>query len=73
MADRDIPSRVMLIAPMDATVVVKLRTAGAVILGQTNMPDFADSDTTRTVISVCQRLAFPQKRYRSEIVVKKRP
>src|SRR3984893_6490308 len=37
-----------LIAPRDATVVVKLRAAGAVILGQTNMPDFADSDTTRS-------------------------
>jgi amidase len=37
-----------LIAPKDATVVAKLRAAGAVILGQTNMPDFADSDTTRS-------------------------
>ncbi|MGA7854688.1 MAG: amidase [Candidatus Acidiferrales bacterium] len=37
-----------LIAPKDATVVTKLRAAGAVILGQTNMPDFADSDTTRS-------------------------
>src|SRR6202789_376891 len=37
-----------LIAPRDATVVAKLRAAGAVILGQTNMPDFADSDTTRS-------------------------
>jgi amidase len=37
-----------LIAPEDATVVVKLRAAGAVILGQTNMPDFAASDTTRS-------------------------
>ncbi len=33
-----------LIAPMDATVVVKLRAAGVVILAQTNMPDFASSD-----------------------------
>ena len=33
-----------LIAPRDATVVAKLRAAGAVILGQTNMPDFAASD-----------------------------
>ncbi|HEX3747345.1 MAG TPA: amidase [Bryobacteraceae bacterium] len=37
-----------LIAPADATIVVKLRAAGAVILGQTNMPDFAASDTTRS-------------------------
>jgi len=37
-----------LIAPMDAPVVAKLREAGAVILGQTNMPDFAASDTTRS-------------------------
>src|SRR6202041_1696871 len=37
-----------LIAPADATVVTRLRAAGAVILGQTNMPDFADSDTTRS-------------------------
>ncbi|MGA9482394.1 MAG: amidase [Candidatus Acidiferrales bacterium] len=37
-----------LIAPKDATIVAKLRAAGAVILGQTNMPDFADSDTTRS-------------------------
>ena len=36
------------IAPADATVVVKLRAAGAVILGQSNMPDFAGSDTTRS-------------------------
>jgi amidase len=35
-----------LVAPMDATIVSKLRLAGAVILGQTNMPDFAASDTT---------------------------
>jgi Asp-tRNA(Asn)/Glu-tRNA(Gln) amidotransferase A subunit family amidase len=37
-----------LVAPMDATVVAKLRAAGAVILGHTNMPDFAASDTTRS-------------------------
>jgi amidase len=37
-----------LIAPKDATVVAKLRAAGAVILGQTNMPDFAASDTGRS-------------------------
>ena len=33
-----------LIAPRDAPVVAKLRAAGAIILGQTNMPDFAASD-----------------------------
>jgi amidase len=32
-------------APIDAPVVARLRGAGAVILGQTNMPDFAASDT----------------------------
>jgi Asp-tRNA(Asn)/Glu-tRNA(Gln) amidotransferase A subunit family amidase len=36
------------IAPKDATVVAKLRAAGAIILGQTNMPDFAASDTNRS-------------------------
>jgi Asp-tRNA(Asn)/Glu-tRNA(Gln) amidotransferase A subunit family amidase len=35
-----------LVAPSDATIVSKLRAAGAIILGQTNMPDFAASDTT---------------------------
>jgi Asp-tRNA(Asn)/Glu-tRNA(Gln) amidotransferase A subunit family amidase len=34
-----------LIAPTDATIVAKLKAAGVVILGQTNMPDFAASDT----------------------------
>jgi amidase len=37
-----------LIAPEDATIIRKLRAAGAVILGQTNMPDFAASDTNRS-------------------------
>jgi amidase len=37
-----------LIAPKDATVVTKLRAAGAIILGQTNMPDFAAGNTTRS-------------------------
>jgi amidase len=35
-------------APKDATIVAKLRAAGAIILGQTNMPDFAASDTNRS-------------------------
>lgn len=35
----------VLIAPHSALVVTRLRAAGAVILGQTNMPDFAASDT----------------------------
>jgi amidase len=34
-----------LIAPQDAPVAAKLRAAGVVILAQTNMPDFAGSDT----------------------------
>ncbi len=37
-----------LVAPKDATIVAKLREAGAVILGHTNMPDFAASDTNRS-------------------------
>lgn len=37
-----------LIAPRDATIVGKLRAAGAIIIGVTNMPDFAASDTTRS-------------------------
>jgi Asp-tRNA(Asn)/Glu-tRNA(Gln) amidotransferase A subunit family amidase len=37
-----------LVAPKDATIVAKLRAAGVVILGQTNMPDFAASDTNRS-------------------------
>ncbi len=37
-----------LIAPRDATIVTRLRGAGAIILGHTNMPDFAASDTNRS-------------------------
>jgi amidase len=37
-----------LIAPRDATIVAKLRAAGAILIGITNMPDFAASDTTRS-------------------------
>ena len=36
------------IADKDATVIAKLRAAGAVIIGVTNMPDFAGSFTTRS-------------------------
>lgn len=37
-----------LVAPRDALVVQRLKEAGAVLLGQTNMPDFAYSDTTNS-------------------------
>ena len=37
-----------LVAPKDATIVAKLKAAGAVIMGHTNMPDFAASDTNRS-------------------------
>src|SRR5579871_1995931 len=36
-----------LFAPKDAPVVAKLRAAGAIIIGHTNMPDFANSDESR--------------------------
>jgi amidase len=37
-----------LIAPKNATIINKLHAAGAIIIGQTNMPDFAASDTNRS-------------------------
>ena len=37
-----------LIAPKDATIVARLRAAGAILIGHTNMPDFAGSDTNRS-------------------------
>ena len=37
-----------LVAPRDATVVAKFKAAGAVIVGHTNMPDLANSDTNRS-------------------------
>ncbi|MGZ5921767.1 MAG: amidase [Rhizomicrobium sp.] len=37
-----------LIAPKDAPIVAKLRGAGAIILGHTNMPDYANSDGSRS-------------------------
>ncbi|HZN41418.1 MAG TPA: amidase [Planctomycetota bacterium] len=37
-----------LIAPRDATIVAKLEAAGAIIVGHTNMPDLANSDTNRS-------------------------
>ncbi len=37
-----------LIAPKDATIVARLRAAGAIVIAQTNMPDFAASDTNRS-------------------------
>jgi amidase len=37
-----------LVAPRDATIVAKFRAAGAILIGHTNMPDFANSDTNRS-------------------------
>jgi amidase len=37
-----------LVASRDATIIPKLRNAGAIVVGVSNMPDFAASDTTRS-------------------------
>ena len=37
-----------LIAPLDATIVAKFKSAGAIIIGTANMPDLANSDTNRS-------------------------
>ncbi len=37
-----------LVAPDDATVVARLKAAGAIIVGIANMPDLANSDTNRS-------------------------
>lgn len=37
-----------LVAPKDAAIVAKFTAAGAVIVGHTNMPDLANSDTNRS-------------------------
>jgi amidase len=37
-----------LVAPDDATIVAKLKAAGAIIVGIANMPDLANSDTNRS-------------------------
>ena len=37
-----------LVAPRDATIVAKLKAAGAIIVGHANMPDLANSDTNRS-------------------------
>ncbi len=37
-----------LVAPRDSTIVSRLNAAGAIIIGVTNMPDFAASDTNRS-------------------------
>jgi amidase len=37
-----------LVAPKDATIVARFKAAGAVIVGHSNMPDLANSDTNRS-------------------------
>jgi Asp-tRNA(Asn)/Glu-tRNA(Gln) amidotransferase A subunit family amidase len=37
-----------LVAPRDATIVARLKAAGAIIVGLANMPDLANSDTNRS-------------------------
>lgn len=37
-----------LVAPRDATIVGKMKSAGAIVVGHTNMPDLAASDTNRS-------------------------
>src|SRR5262245_38541681 len=37
-----------LVAPRDATIVQRLRAAGAIVVGLANMPDLANSDTNRS-------------------------
>src|SRR5579859_6493059 len=37
-----------LLAPRDATIVSRWRASGAIIIGVTNMPDFAASETNRS-------------------------
>src|SRR5262249_56679801 len=37
-----------LVAPQDATIVTRFKSAGAIIVGHANMPDLANSDTNRS-------------------------
>jgi len=37
-----------LVAPQDAPIVARFRSAGAIIIGHSNMPDLANSDTNRS-------------------------